>query len=317
MKKLLLISIIIISFLSLIWLSFALDVPAIDGYVLDQTSSITSEQEQILESKIQEFQQSTDTEIWILIIDSLEWEDKFNYSLKVAEERWIWDKEKDNWLLMFFAMKDKKRQIQVWYGLEWIITDNISKRLWEKNIPNNFRAWLYFDWINNTLDDIINYIKKDPETLEYINWTDNSNNARWPLIPNSWELNLFFFFFIVMIIKWLVVNYDKKKKKNKIKKNWRLYFALIWIISSVLIYILFATTILETLLIWYWVNLIALWLVFLFWWKTWWWSSSGWSTGGSILWWLWWFSSGWSGSWSSFWGFWWWSFGGGGWWWDR
>ena len=248
MKKFLLTSILAISILSFIWLSFAIDVPVIDWYVLDQTNSITSEQEQILENKIQEFQQATDVEIWILIINSLEGEDKFDYSLKVAEKRWIWYKDKDNWLLIFFAMKDRKRQIQVWYWLEWIITDNIAKRLWERNIPNNFRAWLYFDWINNTLDDIINYIKQDPETLEYINWTNNENNINntsWPLRKNTWWLSLFFFFFIVMIMKWLVVNYDKKEKKNKIKKKWRLYFALIWSISSILIYIFFATTILD------------------------------------------------------------------------
>ena len=302
MKKI--ISLISISFaiITFIWISLALDVPANDGYVLDQTKSLTTEQEQALESKIHQARQYTDIEIWILIINSLEGEDIFNYSLNVAEIRWVGDEKKDNGLLMLFAMDDRERRIQVWYGLEWIITDSIAKRFWEKNIADNFRAWLYFDWINNTLQDIIDYIQKDPAALEYIN--ASTNNVNSDTTSNSIEEGYFAWFIaLIFAIKSLVLKYDPKKKKSKVKKWWRIALAIIWAVMWIIGYLfVFPWQVIQSWIFWYIISLVwvgvwilmgnwntVVWAMLLWpkWWSRWWfwWGSSfGWFWGGGFWW---------------------------------
>jgi uncharacterized protein len=232
MKRILNLAIISFSIISFVWISLALNIPANDGYILDQTNSLTPEQEQLIESKLYETRQTTDIEIWILIINSLSWEDIFNYSLNVAEARWVGDKEKDNGLFMLFAMDDRERRIHVWYGLEWIITDNIAKRFWDRNINPNFKNWLYFDWINNTLQDIIDYIQKDPAAIAYINSESNNtyNNG------SDSNFNLLLIVWLFMTLKLLVINYDPKTKKTKITKKWRIAFVIIWAIASFIAY---------------------------------------------------------------------------------
>lgn len=301
---------ITISVIISIWTSFALNIPKPDWYVLDQANILTQQQEQTLENTISQARQDTDIEIWVLVINSLSWEDIFNYSLNVAESRWVGDKEKDNGLVMVFAMKDRKRRIQVWYGLEWIITDSIAKRFWEKNIPNNFKNWLYFDWINWTLQDIIKYINKDPETLKYIN--ASKNNITKNSSDQEGKDNQFFFWAfigLIFLIKTLVLKYDKKTKKSKIKKWGRIALFIIWSISWLLAYrFIFPWHLIWSWIFWYSISIawLFLWILIgnwntllwamLLWWRWW----KGW------LW--WWWSLGW------FWGFGWGSFwGGGGW----
>jgi uncharacterized protein len=301
MKKIFNIIILNLSILLLLWFNFALNVPKSDWYVLDQANILTQKQEQILEETIFNVRQATDVEMWILIINSLEWEDIFNYSLNVTETRWIGDKEKDNGLLMLFTMNDRERRIQVWYGLEWIITDSIAKRFWEKNITNDFRNWLYFNWINNTLKDIINYINKDAESLAYINAnTNNINNSDNNQESNN-NSNRYFFWFIslIFVIKSLVLKYNKKTKKSKIRKWWRIILLILWAIMWFLAYIfILPWQLIRSWMLWYGMSMIWLFIwmligdwstllwIMLLWWRGWRWWSSGGFWGGSF-WWFW------------------------------
>lgn len=303
---------IIIILVLVFWFSvgLTLNIPKNEWYVLDKAEILTEKQEEILESKIYEIRKKTDIEIWILTIESLEWEDIFNYSLNVAETRWIGDKEKDNGILMLFAINDRERRIQVWYGLEWVITDNIAKRLWEKNIVPNFRKWFYFEWINNTLQDILNYIQKDPDTLNYINATTNNinDNIKHNAIEIYIVLIYLAFISLVSIIRKLVLKYDPEKKKSEIKKWWWINLAIIWAIIWIIWYFfIFKWQIILSGIFWYTISLI--WLII--WIQMWDWNNI---LSGFLLRPKWWFKGGfwW---WSSFWWFWGWGFwwGGGGW----
>jgi len=312
MKKLIVILALIFSFS----ISLALDIPTNDWYILDQTSTLTVEQEQTLETKIYETRKSTDMEIWILIINSLEWEDIFTYSLDVAEAWWVGDKEKDNGLFILFAMEDRERRIQVWYWLEWVITDNIAKRIWDKNIAVNFREWLYFDWINNTLQDIIDYVNQDPAILEYINAEDNYSDS-WSWRNLEW---LFWVYIMAMFFaaRKLIIKKESKgtgknkKQKVKIWKKWRINYGILWVLWSIITYfILLPGEIIWSGMVGFWWLLVIMAILS----ATPWWKWGGWM----FFWPMGWFwSSSWGiWGWSSFWWFGWGGFGGWGGWWRR
>ncbi len=199
---------------------------------------------------------------------------------------------------MLFAMVDRERRIQVWYGLEWIITDGIAKRFWEKNISTNFKKWLYFDWINSTIQDIINYINQDPAALEYINASTNYSKSN-SSDENSGERFFWAFIALLFLMKSLVIKYDTKKKKNKIKKWWRIALIVIWAVAWLMIYMfILPWQIMWSGFAWYGASIIAmlLWLIGGKWWNWKW---------GFFMWWSWFSSWGWW----SFWGFGWWGFG--------
>ncbi|HRX63738.1 MAG TPA: TPM domain-containing protein, partial [Candidatus Absconditabacterales bacterium] len=231
MKKI----IYILSFILLfVGFSNALNIPKPDGYILDQANILSNQEEELLEQKIYKFWQNTDVEIGILIINSLEGEDIFTYSIDVAEARGIGDSEKDNGLFILFAMKDRERRTQVGYGLEAIITDNISKRLAEKNIPNNFQQEKYYQGIDNTIQDIINYINKDPETLAYIN---ASTNAEPKIQTNTRGVEFALFIFLYILTSRFIMEKQSGTRKKKIKKKGRISFLILGLIGSILSYL--------------------------------------------------------------------------------
>jgi len=261
MKKI----IYILSFILLfVWFSNALNIPKPDWYILDQANILSNQEEELLEQKIYKFWQNTDVEIWILIINSLEWEDIFTYSIDVAEARWIWDSEKDNWLFILFAMKDRERRTQVWYWLEAIITDNISKRLAEKNIPNNFQQEKYYQWIDNTIQDIINYINKDPETLAYIN---ASTNAEPKIQTNTRWVEFALFIFLYILTSRFIMEKQSGTRKKKIKKKWRISFLILWLIWSILSYLFVIGTVFLAIVSSYWMLALSIFLLSTWTWR--------------------------------------------------
>ena len=79
----------------------------------------------------------TGNEIAILTIDSLEGEILENYSLRVARSWGIGKKDKDNGVLILIAMQERKIRIEVGYGLERTLTNNIAGSI----IDNHMTYW--------------------------------------------------------------------------------------------------------------------------------------------------------------------------------
>lgn len=120
--------IIILIFFS-IYLINSLDVPVLKGYVNDYADMISSSTETELESKLKAFEDSDSTQIVILTIPSLEGEVLEEFSIKMAEEWKIGQKNKDNGVIFLVSKNDRKMRIEVGYGLEGVITDMLAGRI--------------------------------------------------------------------------------------------------------------------------------------------------------------------------------------------
>lgn len=268
------------------------EIPNPNWFVNDLTNTLTVEQKSKISDLISNIKQTTSAEIAVLMVPTIDGDDVNLLATDIWTKRWIWQKWKNNWIIMLFAMEDRSRSIQIWYWLEWTIPDAIAKRIWENNIVPNFKNWDYFQGIYNAINDINLYIQKDPTVVEAYSQTNNNTKTD----RTKLEFFLMFFSFIMAssISRWIV---PKSKIKNK--KKWALAIlatSFIWIVVW-----LIAWSIILYIIVWYiWM---LLW-IFGKWWRgdIWW--GIGW----------WWFSSWW---WSSFWWFWWGSFGGWGGWWKR
>ncbi|MGK0364965.1 MAG: hypothetical protein ACI85O_002026 [Saprospiraceae bacterium] len=169
-------------------------VPAIspsDGLVLDLGNVLSEEEERALERKLLAFNDSTSTQLSILTDGSLQGEDVFDYSLKVAREWGIGGQENNNGILIYIAVQDRQIYIQTGYGAEGFLPDITASRIIEQIIKPAFRQGQYFKGLNEGADYIIRSANG-----EYTN--DNIGGGEgFPIPP---ELIIFLIVLIILIV---------------------------------------------------------------------------------------------------------------------
>jgi uncharacterized protein len=122
MKKLS--SLILFLFLSLF--SIAKEVPSSPNpprLVNDFTGVLDASQVQNLEAKLKAYNDSTSTQVAIVIENSLEGDDIFDYCQRLSTAWGIGVKGRNNGILIYVAIDDRKMRIHVGYGMEATITD--------------------------------------------------------------------------------------------------------------------------------------------------------------------------------------------------
>lgn len=110
--------------------------------VNDFTNTLSPEEANRLESKLVAYNDSTSTQIVILMVDDLLGYDKADYAVKVAEKWGIGQKGSNNGVLILIKPNGKQGErgafIAVGYGLEPVITDALSRRIVENEMIPNF-----------------------------------------------------------------------------------------------------------------------------------------------------------------------------------
>ncbi len=150
--------------------SFAKDIPAKPNpprLVNDYTNTLSSDQVNALEQKLVAYYDSTSTQIAIVIENSLEDDDLFDYCQRLSSEWGIGEKGKNNGLLIYVALADRKIRIHTGYGLEATITDALSTRIIEEYIKPNFKAGNYYAGLNEATTILIaaasgEYVNENP-----------------------------------------------------------------------------------------------------------------------------------------------------------
>ena len=150
----------IILFLSLFFFTiniFAKETPPAPNppvFVNDYANAMQPQERAALEQKLFDYFKQTSTQIVVVIEQSLEGDDAFGYSQKLAQNWGIGEKDKKNGLLIYVALAERKMRIQVGYGLEGAITDAISKRIIDGILKPNFKQQAYFNGLNEATDAI-------------------------------------------------------------------------------------------------------------------------------------------------------------------
>jgi uncharacterized protein len=115
-------------------------VPTLQQRVTDFTNSLNFNEWRTLESRLKQFEDSTSTQVAILMINSLEGASLEDFSMKVFEKNKIGQKGKDNGILILVAKSDHRVRIEVGYGLESVLTDAATSQIEEREIKPYFKA---------------------------------------------------------------------------------------------------------------------------------------------------------------------------------
>jgi uncharacterized protein len=111
-------------------LSFAdVQFPSPTGFVNDYAGVLTSSEAQRLESISDALKKEGGAELAVVIVKTVEPLDPKSYAVDLFEKWGIGEKGKDNGVLLLLAMKERRVEIEVGYGLEGALTDAHSGRI--------------------------------------------------------------------------------------------------------------------------------------------------------------------------------------------
>ena len=132
--------------------------------VNDYTNTLTEDQKQSLENKLVAFDDSTSTQIAVVIIPSLDGYDVAEYNVALGRAWGVGGKEFSNGVILLIAKNDRKLNIATGYGVEGALPDITAKHIIEEVIKPNFKGEDYYRGINEGTDAIIKAVKGEYKT---------------------------------------------------------------------------------------------------------------------------------------------------------
>jgi uncharacterized protein len=127
--------------------------------VNDFTNTLSSQETEALEKKLLEFNDTTSTQIAVVMINSVDGYPVESYAFELGEKWGIGNKGKNNGALLLVVLQDRKIFIATGYGLEGSLTDALCIRIIENDIKPFFKEGRYYEGINAGVTKMIDAVK--------------------------------------------------------------------------------------------------------------------------------------------------------------
>lgn len=145
----------------------AQDIPARPNpprLVNDYTQTLTAAQIQHLEDKLVAIDDSTSTQIAVVIVKTTQGMDVADYAIDLGREWGVGGKEFNNGVVLLIAKDDRKLNISPGYGLEGALTDVEASHIIDDIIVPNFKGDDYYRGIELGTDAIVHAVKGEYNT---------------------------------------------------------------------------------------------------------------------------------------------------------
>ncbi len=166
--------------------------------VNDFTNTLTADQQQALENKLVAFDDSTSTQITVVIIPTLNGDDISDYNVKLGRAWGVGGKEFSNGVVLLIAKDDRKLNIATGYGVEGALPDITAKHIIDDQIVPNFKGNDYYRGIEEGTDAIIQAVKGEYKAPEGYNKSKGKGGGLGRIV-----------FIIIMIVIFLAVSGGK------------------------------------------------------------------------------------------------------------
>lgn len=167
--------------------------------VFDATLTLAQYELDQLESKLVAYNDSTSTQIAIVIIRSTDGYPIDEYSFELAEKWGIGQSNRNNGILILIAKEDRKIWIATGYGVEGAVPDALAKRIVNQVIRPNFRADKYYEGLNEATDILIALLQGE-YTADDLPKEKSGKSSWFPL------LMILLFLFLIAFLKYRQVN---------------------------------------------------------------------------------------------------------------
>ncbi|UOE50558.1 TPM domain-containing protein [Mucilaginibacter sp. SMC90] len=127
--------------------------------VNDYTNTLSQADKQQLETKLVAFNDSTSTQIAVVILKSVGNYDINDYGVQLLRKWGIGQKEKNNGVLLLVAIGDRKMSIQTGYGAEGALPDIVTQDIIQNDLKPHFKQGDYYGGLDAGTNSIIKAMK--------------------------------------------------------------------------------------------------------------------------------------------------------------
>jgi len=139
--------------------------PTINNTIYDSAGLLTKQQTDSIFGLIQELNDNIGSQIVVIIIDSLKGQEINDYSIRQTEKLDVGRESYKDGILFTASLKERQMRIEVGYGLELIIKDEIASQINRQVIAPKFRDGKYGLGIYLGLDSIKYLIEKNRDLV--------------------------------------------------------------------------------------------------------------------------------------------------------
>ncbi|GGB11427.1 TPM domain-containing protein [Mucilaginibacter rubeus] len=127
--------------------------------VTDYTNTLNPADKQRLETKLVAFNDSTSTQIAVVILKSTGNYDINDYGVQLLRKWGIGQKDKNNGVLVLVAIGDRKMSIQTGYGAEGALPDIVTQDIIQNDLKPHFKQGDYYGGLDAGTNSIIKAMK--------------------------------------------------------------------------------------------------------------------------------------------------------------
>ena len=196
-----------------------MNLPKLEHFVNDYSNVFTEEQRLELGMIAKNIETNSGYQIMTVLFPHREGNELFDIALKAFNENKIWDKERNDGLLLAIATEEKKIRIVIWYGLEEKIPDLLASKIIEEVIRPE---------VNNS--NFYEAVKRFYEKLpEYLDWQAKKETF-WSRISLVFGFCLVYVIISATILA--VVGSDKARDERRKRYKDSRYFTILYPLIS-------------------------------------------------------------------------------------
>jgi uncharacterized protein len=141
--------------------TFAANLPALTGRIVDQANVIPADTRNAIETKLADLESKSGIQLVVATVTSLDGEEIEPYANDLFRSWKLGEKAKNNGVLLLVAPKERRVRIEVGYGLEGTLTDALSSVIITNAIVPRFKTGDFGGGIARGVDDIIAVLTTD------------------------------------------------------------------------------------------------------------------------------------------------------------
>jgi uncharacterized protein len=126
-----------------------------NGYILDEAGLLNPEEENALEQKMRGYADSTSTQFAIVLVNSTNGRDPYDYAIDIGKGWGVGQKGKNNGVVILVAMQDRKLRIVTGRGIEDVLPDAVCKRIINRTLKPTFKAGAYYQGLEEATTEMM------------------------------------------------------------------------------------------------------------------------------------------------------------------
>jgi uncharacterized protein len=150
--------------------------------VNDYSGTLTADQKQALESKLVAFDDSTSTQIAVVIVPNLNGNDISDFNTKLGRAWGVGGSKFNNGVVLLISKEEHHLNIATGYGAEGALPDITCKHIIDNNIVPAFKGDDYYRGIDDGTTAIMQALKGEYTAPEGYNATQGKSHVPWGTI---------------------------------------------------------------------------------------------------------------------------------------